>query len=274
MKTKLLFILFVFCVSLKCIGQNTPADGHYLTWVQDNIKVYQSINGLPITTTYKYWEFKYWFYAEEEPVTLGNKLYIKIFIPNSTEDAPVITEETPWNTQQTTYITIADVNKWLFLDKDDFDRLKKDHFPKRTWGLVISGMTVPFKIRPKTAGHQSSLYNSNWNAGTFIGCRLGFLNDVLGISAGGFLGVSSLNQTSAENTAILDNSSTTMSALNYGGGLVIDLSRRFQVGAIAGWDHGYGDLSSTYIYQDKAWFALSLNFNFVDLSQRDNTQKK
>ncbi|PAM95726.1 hypothetical protein B4N84_06410 [Flavobacterium sp. IR1] len=272
MKTRLLIILFVLSVSSKCFAQSTPADGHYLTWVQDNVKVYQSIGGTPVLTAYKYWEFKYWFYAEDEPITLGNEKYIKIFIPNSNESVPVITEEAPWNAQRTTYITDEDENKWLFLNKNDFDRLKKDHFPKRTWGLIISAMTVPFKIRPKTGERKSSLYNSNWNAGTFIGCRLGFLNDVLGISAGGFLEVSSLNQTSAENTSIIDNSSTTMSALNYGGGILIDLSRKFQMGAIVGWDHGYGDLSSTYIYQDKAWFALSLNFNFLDLSKRDNTQ--
>lgn len=274
MKTIYFLLLFLLAALFQAKAQSTPADGHILQWVQDNVKVYQAKDGEPILTAYKFWNYKFWFYANDGTVKgSDNQDYVEIFIPQGDEKTIKITDEIkPWNKDSVLYITKADTNKWLFLSKSDYDKLQQDHYPKRTYGLVASAMTVPFKIHPATDGHASSLYNSNWNAGTFIGLRLGFLNDYTGVTLGGMFGVTSLSQSSAENTAITDNSSITMTAVTYGAGLIFDVGRKFQIGTVLGWDHGYGDKSSTYIYQNKSWFALSLNFNFLDLSKTALTQ--
>lgn len=111
-----------------------------------------------------------------------------------------------------------------------------------------------------------SLYNSNFNAGTFLGGRLGFLNDIAGVTAGGFLGFSSLEQNASVNTFITNDENQNIVAANYGGGIIFDLTRKLQLGAIVGWDYGYGDLSKTYVYQNRHWYAISLSFSFLDLS--------
>jgi hypothetical protein len=158
-------------------------------------------------------------------------------------------------------------NIFIAIKKTDYDKSVIDHYPKFTNGLVWTALTIPLKIRPAINGRSSSLYNSNFNAGTFIGWRLGFLNDVVGTTVGGFGGFSSLEQTSSVNSSIEGNTNQNMFAASYGGGIIIDITRKFQLGGIIGWDYGYGDISKTYVYQNKHWFALSLNFAFLDTSK-------
>jgi hypothetical protein len=276
MKTVHILALLILFGLAEVQAQSTPADGHYLKWVTDNIKVYQSKDGKPVTPVFHYWNFKYYFYTAETYKDDNSKIeYIKIYIPNKRSDEleEVKEETTAWDKNTTKYLNLDDDgDKWLFLEKSDYDKLAGDHYPKRTYGLILSALTVPFKIHPATGKFSTSVYNSNFNAGIFLGCRLGFLNDVLGVSAGGMFGLSNLSQTSAENTAITDKTSQNMLVGNYGGGLIFDLGRKVQLGAIIGIDYGFNDLGSTYIYQKKSWFALALNFNLVDLSKKDHTQ--
>lgn len=276
MKPTLLLLFALLFATIIAKGQSTPSDGHYLKWIPDNIKVYQSKDGKPVTTAFHYWNFKYYFYIAETYKDDATKIeYIKIFIPNKGSDELEDISEyaTFWDNSKVKYLKIdEDGDKWLFLEKSDYDKLAEDHYPKRTYGFILSALTVPFKIHPPTGNISASVYNSNFNAGLFIGCRLGFLNDVLGVSAGGMFGLSHLTQTSAENTAIADNTSQDMFAGNYGGGLIFDLGRKVQLGAIVGVDYGFNDLGNTYIYQKKPWFALGLNFNLVDMSKKDHTQ--
>lgn len=133
--------------------------------------------------------------------------------------------------------------------------------------MVWTGLTLPLKIHPALNGHPGSLYNSSFNAGTFLGVRLGFLNDVVGATIGGFVDFSNLQQNSSVNSAVANGASEDMFSANYGCGIIFDITRTFQMGALIGWDHGYGDLSKTYLYQRKDWFAVSLNFAFLDSSR-------
>ena len=67
-----------------------------------------------------------------------------------------------------------------------------------------------------------------------------------------------------------DKKSESISGINYGFGVVFDWQKKFQIGAILGYDHGVGDLSKTYLYQDKKWVAISLNYKFLRLCKREN----
>ncbi|MGN6638409.1 MAG: hypothetical protein ACTHJ8_05820 [Mucilaginibacter sp.] len=258
---------------LPCRAQSTQPLGHLFPRTQDPIKVYQSKNGKPVTTYFKTWYYKYWFYVDSEtPIKDSNNVeYIKIYIPS---DNGKVSESTKSWVQNDNggYITSNDFNQYLFVEKSDYDKNVQDHYPKLTHGLIISAITVPLKIHPAVAGRPSSLLNANFSAGSFIGYRLGVINNTVGATIGGFFGIASLNQNSSNNTAITGTESQNMTAINYGGGLILDVSKSVQLGLVVGCDRGYDDLSTTYIYQNKPWFALAINFNILDFGKAKTAQ--
>jgi len=268
MKKELTLALALCLFSVIAYGQfSTPADGHELKWVKDYITVYRGANGNVVLDHPKMWHHKYWFYYCNEVKGDSGIVYIKIYIPDSSATKGVVdADPTKW-TKDLMEIGPGDFDTYLYLKKVGYDANVVDHIPKYTSGLVWTALTLPLKIHPAISGHPGSLYNASFNAGTFLGCRIGFLNDVVGATIGGFLDFSNLQQTSAVNSAVKEGASQDMFSVNYGAGIIFDLTKKFQLGALVGWDHGYGDLSTTYLYQRKSWFALSLNFSFLDLSK-------
>ncbi|HEX8019914.1 hypothetical protein [Mucilaginibacter sp.] len=271
MKKVLLFLsLFLFIQTKGFCQYSTPSDGHELKWVNDYIEVFRSEGGKPVKNHPKMWNHKLWFYrCIDQPEDTN---YVRIVIPNNLANSGITeSNEKDWE-NDLKEVSDCDYNKYLFVKKTDYEKNVKDHYPKYTYGLVWTGLTIPLKIHPSIDGHSGSLYNSNFNAGTFLGVRLGFLNDIVGATFGGFGGFSSLEQSASVNSAIAKGASENMAALNYGMGMIFDLDRKFQLGAVLGWDHGYGDLGKTYLYQNHNWFAVSLNFTFLDLSHPVNKQ--
>lgn len=301
MKIKFLTIIAMLAFVFQGKAQNNPDfNGFKLKQTANtNVKVYQSVSGRLDISKFKFWNFKYYFYVIKEvkietdeipavaaviaspgpPAVLASPAiakipatsttYVKIFIPDDDENVKDATNV--WTDEFTGFIDKDDFNTFLYIEKTDFDQMKTDHFEKYSHGFVVSGLAVPFKIYPKTGDHATSLSNSSFSVGTFLGYRLGYLG-LGGLSVGPTFGIASINQNAANNTSILGTDSESMFAANYGIAVVVDISSKFQIGGVVGWDYGYGDKSTTYIYQNKNWFALSFNFNFLDFGKKSADQ--
>lgn len=316
MKKHLLILTLTLSFMIQSKAQDNPDfNGFRLRQnTNTNVKVYQSIAGVPELSKYKFWSFDYYFYVVKEveiliagspavaPVAASaavpavaatattpaiaaipavvakpglakvdatSKLFVKIFIPH--QDSIINETKMPWTQEFEGFVSKDDFNTFLFIEKTEFDVMKLDHYEKYSHGFVLSALTVPFKIYPKIGERATSLSNSSFSVGTFLGYRLGYLGK-LGISLGGVFGIASINQNAANNTSITGTDSESMFAANYGVALVVDVSRKFQIGTVMGRDYGFGDKSTTYIYQNKNWFALSFNFNFLDFGARSKDQ--
>jgi hypothetical protein len=286
-------------LSFAAFAQTNPANSFFtLPASSKTIRVYQSaFDGTntktidrPDTSVYNFWpnsrRLNYHFKTDISYTFPDNKKkFIRITIPADFRWDPVT--EKPISDPKTLanydhpekwkkngdFVDSQDFNCWLWIPEDEFK--PEPYYLSLQGSWVFSGIITPLKYRFRAGGHGTSLLNGDVNLGTFIGYR--FLNHpgTTGLSMGAFGGVSSLPMNSSNNTNSIFKSSssgstgstttnTNNTGLNYGGALVLDVSKKFQVGLIAGWDHAVGDISNGYIYQDRMWLGFSLNFKFLD----------
>ncbi|MBW4888757.1 hypothetical protein KXQ82_03490 [Mucilaginibacter sp. HMF5004] len=277
-----LTMLIVF----NCLAQEDGVPtGYKLKHSMRLIKVYQDRNNKPDLADFNFWINDYWFKIDKTEV-VDRVEYIRITIPttisfnNTTKkfepephyENPLRWREHGW--PDGVPIDSDDFNSWLWIAKADFDEFKEDYFGKVPFQFVFSGMAIPFKYRPAEGTHASSILNGDINIGTFLGIRLPIFNNTGGINFGGSLGVSSLPMNASNNHGILDNSSESISGFNYGAAVIFDWQKKFQIGLVMGYDHGVGDLSRSYIYQDKSWFAISFNYKFLDFDSAPSKPKQ
>lgn len=129
---------------------------------------------------------------------------------------------------------------------------------------IFSGLlTAPFKYRLKLGNTPESLIDGDFNIAPFIGWkwRVSSIRPFY-IAPFGFAGVTTLSYSSANNTKITD-----AAKLENGAGLTYGLGLSFKFGNVSpgfvlGWDKGFGDLGSGFMYGDKAWISFSVNYDF------------
>ncbi|HJP64331.1 MAG TPA: hypothetical protein VJ844_12880 [Mucilaginibacter sp.] len=286
---KIFLIAFCTIAFLNCYGQDDPnIVGYYLKKKGNVIKVYQSkmdqgkIKDEPDISKFNLWDNESYWFQTDITVKVNNISYLRITIPNGQRWDPKLksfvtsnsfTNVNAW-TDNGLAIDAEDFNTWLWISQSDFDTYKENYYGRPKAQLVFSGITTPFKYRFKTGDHATSILNGDVNLGAYLGIRKIYLNNTLGINIGGILGVSSLPMNSSNNNSITDKSSQSVTGVNYGGAFVFDWQKKFQVGAVLGWDHAVGDLSKGYIYQDRMWIGVSLNFKFLDFGgSKDKTNQ-
>ncbi|MCO5950024.1 hypothetical protein [Mucilaginibacter flavidus] len=286
MKTIALMIGLTIFTILQSYSQDDPTIiGYKLNGNANTIHVWQDQNGHPDLSSFNFWENNYWFKVDKTE-TIDKVEYVRITIPSNLNydsltgkylDPPHYSDPLNWKAHgwpDGVPIDSDDFNSWLWITKADFDKYKANYYGKITFQMVFSGLSIPFKYRPATGSHSGSILNGDINLGTFLGVRLGLLGNTGGISIGGTFGVSSLPMNSSNNSMVPAQSSQSISGFTYGGGIVFDWQKKFQIGIIKGYDHAVGDLSKTYIYQDKSWFALSLNYKFLDFGSQKAAAKQ
>lgn len=286
MKTIALLIGFTILTILKSYCQDDPAIiGYKLNASANTIHVWQDKDGQPDLSSFNFWVNNYWFKIDK--VAVIDKIeYVRITIPSklildSAEkkyiNPPHYINPKRWNDDgwpDGSPIDSYDFNSWLWITKADFDKYKANYYGRIVTQFVMSGLSVPFKYRPAMGTHSSSILNGDINIGAFIGVRFGIFGNTGGIIIGGTFGLNSVAMSASNNTFINDKSTQSISGFNYGGGIVFDWQKKFQIGIIKGYDHEVGDLSKTYIYQDKSWFALSLNYKFLDFGSSKAAAKQ
>jgi hypothetical protein len=255
-------LLSAILASSSAYGQDVPDPiGFKMKTSTDDVKVFRDNSGSPALSHYKIIDRSVWFrQVVVATVTVGNEKYVMIRIPSG--DGRSDAGLADWTSASDgNRISKLEYNIPLWIREDDFKKYFVLKYPKLKSQFAFGVLTVPFRIRPAVDSHPSSIFNGDFNIGTSIGYRLAFAEKA-GASLVGSFGFSSLNQNSSNNSAIKDASSQSMSAVTYGGGVIVDWARQFQLGVIVGGDNGFGDYSTTYVYQNKAWIAISLNFKF------------
>jgi hypothetical protein len=270
---KLILTLFftLFLLITKGQDNDTPI-GYRLRKGDQVIKVYQDNKGEPDTSIYNLWIYNYWFKKDGDTKELNGVKYLKITIPgkfkwkdslhkydNLYYDKP----KEKW-TQEGAPVDVDDLNSWLWIKESDFKDYSYSYYGKINKQFVFSGLTAPYRYRPKS-GSSPNILTGDVNLGTFIGFRI-YSPYKTGLSLGASGGLASFNQNPTNNTASYINNQA-ITGFTYGFVAVIDWQKKFQVGAVYGFDHGVGDLSKTYIYQNKPWVALSLNYQFLDFGK-------
>lgn len=129
---------------------------------------------------------------------------------------------------------------------------------------VFSGLlTAPFKYRLKLGNAPESLIDGDFNIAPFLGWkwRISSVRPFY-IAPFGFAGVTTLNYSSANNTNITDaDKLENGTGLTYGAGLSFRFGN-ISPGFVVGWDKGFGNLGSGFMYNDKAWISFSINYDF------------
>ena len=124
--------------------------------------------------------------------------------------------------------------------------LLQDHRYNWLRGLVWGGLIVPYKLFPSDGGGTGSA-----TVGGFAGYRT---RDVT------FLG--SLGGTGINTAEVNEDDGTTKFGASFAGGVVWQLGKDFQIGAIAGIDHILSS-NPNWKYQDKLWVSIGVGFSFA-----------
>lgn len=154
-----------------------------------------------------------------------------------------------------------DMNFWIEVEIIETNTEKE--FYKYANDVFSGLLTAPFKYRLKLGNAPESLIDGDFNIAPFIGWKWRVSSTrPFYIAPFGFAGVTTLNYSSANNTKITD---ATM--LENGSGLTYGLGLSFKFGNVSpgfivGWDKGFGDLGSGFMYNDKAWISFSVNYDF------------
>jgi len=170
-------------------------------------------------------------------------------------------------------VSPIDFDQLLWIAKTNLVDLVPEYYKYRN-DIVLGALTLPFKYRPALGDNASSLIDGSFNLGPYIGYKIRLSGNrpffVSGIFSGG---VTSLTYNSSNNTGITDkDKSESGFGVQYGGGVVFDLYK-IQLGVILGGDHGIGDLSRTFKYQNNLWLAFSLSFSFLDNKANEDENK-
>lgn len=271
MKIIILSLLLLFF--LEALSQEDPLPiGYQFLSSSPYIKVYREKKNKPDLSHYKTLSHVFWFdLVSNKTVEVDGENYVQFKIPNGDERPSL--RLTSWSdSTDGLSITSDEFNIPLWMKESDF-KTALLKYPKFSNQFIFGTLTVPFRIRPAVKSQPVSIFNGDFNVGGFGGYRI-TIGKKYGLNIIGALGLSSLNQTASNNTAIKDTTSLSILALNYGIGFVLDWSKKFQLGLFFGRDLAFDNLSKTYVYQNKTWVALSLSYKFLEYKKETSLEQK
>ncbi len=274
MKKHLTFLFLAVLSTVGAFGQNdnsnvdAPLGRRIIRNGQDYL-IYADQSLSPNFNDYRKINYQVYFRKVEMPVKeVNGKKYQLISIPGSNN------KQDQSNIEKLIGGTIIYPRAGRTVNKEDYDHnfwIEVEIIEKYTEteyykyaNDVFSGLlTAPFKYRLKLGNAPESLIDGDFNIAPFLGWkwRISSVRPFY-IAPFGFGGITTLNYSSANNRNITDPSITENgTGLTYGAGL----SFRFgdiSPGAIVGWDKGFGNLGSGFMYTDKAWISFSINYDF------------
>ncbi len=152
---------------------------------------------------------------------------------------------------------------WVETDSISTEKTKNEYL-RYANGVIFGSLTAPFKYRLKSGSVKESVFEGDINIGAYSGWKWRISStEPYFVSIIGFAELTSLTYTSSDNTAITDSKQKENgTGLTYGFGGILRFGT-VSPGFILGWDHGTGDLGSTFIYTDHPWISFSLNYEFL-----------
>jgi len=173
--------------------------------------------------------------------------FIKIPARDEISKAPEGYIVVQFDSVYTTGINIVKKGKMYFLKKEVFNSYSIRYHSGVDYGALV----IPFKLRfnPGSVSPGVAL-------GPYIGYKLGSRSNTYTsfIATLGLTGVS-LNDVNSENVR-------NVMGLTYGGGVIINVNNKFQVGALIGADY-IGAQGKDWDYQNKPWISMAIGFTFL-----------
>ncbi|MEL6638817.1 MAG: hypothetical protein AAFW73_24710 [Bacteroidota bacterium] len=266
-------ILSLFTV-LTVLGQeeNAPVDAPLGLRIEKNGQdylIYADQNLSPNFKDYRKLNYQVYFRMLDYPeLERAGKTYQLITIPGSSgkQDQAVIktlADGTVVYPRAGKTASKEDYDGNFWIETDIIEQHTATEYYKYANDVFSGLLTAPFKYRLKLGNAPAALLDGDFNIAPFIGWkwRLSSVRPFY-VAPFGFAGVSSLNFNSANNSEITETDRIENSAgLTYG----LGLSFRFgdvSPGFVVGWDKGFGDLGSGFLYNDKAWISFSVNYDF------------
>ena len=181
-----------------------------------------------------------------------------------------------------TFVNSSDNGKYYWIKKDELDDYLSNEFIKQRYRIFRpfisygAAFSVPFKLRPKTAG-QNIKITPELSLGGCLGFKMRLSRDYpIYISAPVVtLGLATL--------AINDNNNGTTVTdppeEKKGDGTVLGITgsvgaifqiKDFQIGLVLGWDRAAGELGKDWIYNNRPWFSFSIGFSFFGNKEKEN----
>lgn len=156
----------------------------------------------------------------------------------------------------------------LMIKKSDFDQLIKAPLYSTAWKwnrLAFSSgqLTVPFKLRPPTAGNSFSM-TTDVTIGAYAGLKKRISkrqNFFLTLPVVAGLTLINVNDNTTTPGGVSDRSSGVHPGWTVATGLVAQLNS-FNIGVVMGWDFA-SDVGKTWIYQGKQWISFGIGYSFL-----------
>ncbi len=171
------------------------------------------------------------------------------------------------------YVDVSNQDKVFWLKKDKFNKhIEKGYIQKRYQTPIQfaygASLSIPFKIRPNIK-EQNMKITPEISLGGYFGLRKR-LNRYKPIYLYFPVITAGVTTIGINNNNVIDESTTTPS--NVEDGLVFARTfsigsfvefNSFQMGFVAGWDKGGGEIAKNWIYNDQLWYSFSIGYNFL-----------
>lgn len=243
--------------------------------------IYSDQNLAPNLSDYRKINYQVYFRKVDAPIkVVDGKKYQMITIPGSSgkQDQNKIEKLVDGSITypragQTVNKEDYDHNFWI-----DIELTEKQTDPEyyKYANDVFSGLlTAPFKYRLKQGNAPESLIDGDFNVAPFIGWkwRVSSVRSYY-IAPFGFAGITTLNFNSANNSKITNSDKLENGVgVTYGLGLSVRLGN-VSPGFVIGWDRGFGDTGSGFLYNDKPWISFSVNYDFFKSKKNSEGEQK
>jgi hypothetical protein len=284
MKTKLLLFLMCVCTSIPLLAQDNQATldaplGYRVKRNGQDYIIYKDNGLVPNENDYRKINYKVYFRKVNVPVKdFKNKKYQLITIPGSRKplkqnDVQNLLATGVVGARIGATINSEDYDQNFWIEVEVIENETNTEYYKYSNDVFSGLLTAPFKYRLKVGNAPESLLDGDFNIAPFIGWKFRISSvKAYYIAPFGFAGITSLKYNSDNNSGLAAGSGEENgSGITYGAGISIRLGD-VSPGFIVGWDHGLGNLGSSFVYSDKPWISFSLNYDFFKPSKTSENQ--
>ena len=155
-----------------------------------------------------------------------------------------------------------DFDRNFWIEVDVIENYTETEYYKYANDVFAGLLTAPFKYRPKLGNAPETILDGGFNFAAFLGWKWNVSSfRPFYLAPFGFLGFTTLNFNSANNLRITDPGILeTGVGYTYGAGVSLKFGN-VSPGFVVGWDRGIGYLGQSYLYNDKAWISVTVNYD-------------
>lgn len=166
-----------------------------------------------------------------------------------------------------------DNNFWIEANLIESTEVVEREYYKYSNSVFSGLLTAPFKYRLKLGNVSEAILDGDFNIAPFIGWKWRLSsNRPYYLAPFVFGGITTLGYNSANNVKIINaDHLENGTGLTYGLGVSVKFGS-ISPGIILGWDKGFGNIGSGFLYNDKAWLSFSINYDFFKSKKNSDSQ--